>query len=122
MASITTNMSFYIQPFERFNFEIIKNKTPELFKVYKDKIENEGVPFPIQTINSKYPNLKSKDPNIRFDKEYPKGEFLKPNDLGMNLDEFLEGVYLDVNHETKPGKIDESKIISTGIGRDTKFK
>lgn len=121
LASITTNMFFYIQPFEEYNYNLIKTKTPELFAVYKDKVENEGVPFPIQTINSSYPNL-GMDPNIQFDKKYPKGDFLKPSDLGMNLEEFLHGVYLDVNHETPPKKIDNSKVLSTGIGRNTKFK
>ena len=74
------------------------------------------------TINSKYSNLKSKDPNIRFDKSYPPGDFVTPADLGLTLEEFLSGVYLDVNHETPAQKIDASKIQSTGIGRNTVFK
>jgi hypothetical protein len=122
MASITTNMFFYVQPFEKFNFQLIKERVPEFFAIYKDKIENEGIPFPIQTIKSKYPNLKKKDPNTRFDKKYPNGSFLKPSDLNMDLEEFLKGVYLNMNHETEPKKIDESDILSTGIGRDTKLR
>ncbi|NVM54957.1 MAG: hypothetical protein HWN66_14730 [Candidatus Helarchaeota archaeon] len=122
IASLTTNMDFYVQPFEPQNFELISTRTPELFAIYKDQIENEGIPFPIQTINCEYPNLKKKDPNIRFDKKYPPGDFLTPADLGLNLKEFLSGVYLDVNNETPAEKIDASKIISTGIGRNTVFK
>ena len=122
LASITTNMDFYVQPFEPTNFNIIKTKTPEFFAIYKDMVENEGIPFPIQTINSSYPNLNKKDQNIRFDKKYPEGRFLKPSDVGMDLEEFLHGIYFDINHETLPQKIDESKIVSTGIGRETKFK
>ncbi|HUX98903.1 MAG TPA: hypothetical protein VMV49_05075 [Candidatus Deferrimicrobium sp.] len=122
VASLTTQMEFYVQPFEPHNLEIIRTRVPELFAIYKDQIENEGIPFPIQTINSNYPNMKSKDPNIRFDKHYPPGDFLKPSDLDLTLEDFLSGVYLDVNHETPAQKIDASKIKSTGIGRSTVFK
>lgn len=122
LASITTEMDWYIQPFEPNNLNIIKTRVPELFAIYKDQIENEGIPFPIQTINSNYPNLKKKDPNIQFDKHYTEGDFLTPSDLGLTLDEFLSGVFLDVNHETPAKKIDASKIKSTGIGRTTQFK
>ncbi|MFX1297624.1 MAG: hypothetical protein ACFFD2_22595 [Promethearchaeota archaeon] len=122
IASLTTNMDFYVQPFEPHNLELLRRNTPELFAIYEDQIENEGIPFPIQSINCKYPNLKSKDPNIRFDKQYPPGDFLTPADLGLTLEEFLSGVYLDINHETPATKIDASKIKSTGIGRNTIFK
>jgi hypothetical protein len=119
LASITTNMDFYIQPFEANNLALIRTRVPDLFSVYKRMVEEEGVPFPSQTLNSKYPNIKSKDLNIRFDKAYPPGNFLKPADLGLTLEEFLEGVLLDINDETAPQKIEASKIKSTGIGRNT---
>lgn len=122
MASLTTEMDFYVQPFEPRNLEIIRTRVPELFAIYKDQIENEGIPFPIQTIGSTYPNIKGKDPNIRFDKQYPPGDFLTPSDLGLTLEEFLSGVFLDVNDETPAQKIDASKIKSTGIGQNTVFK
>lgn len=122
IASLTTEMDFYIQPFEPRNLNLIKTRVPELFAIYQDQLENEGIPFPIQTINSRYPNIKRKDPDIQFDKEYPPGDFLTPADLGLTLEEFLSGVYLDVNHETPALKIDATKIKSTGIGRSTVFK
>lgn len=121
IASLTTSMDLYLQPFEPRNLEIIKTRVPHIFTTYKEQIENEGIPFPIQTINSSYPNLKSKDPNTRFDKKYPGGSRIKPEDLGLTFEEVLKGVYLDVNHETPAEKIDESKILSLGIGRNTEF-
>ncbi|MHC1592255.1 MAG: hypothetical protein ACXQS8_09225 [Candidatus Helarchaeales archaeon] len=121
MASLTTNMDLYMQPFEPRNLQMIRERIPHLFKIYKDMLENEGIPFPIQTLGCKYPNLKSKDPNIRFDREYPPGERITPADLSLSFEEFVQGVYLDVNHETKPQKIDGSRIKSLGIGRHTKF-
>ncbi|MHA1695899.1 MAG: hypothetical protein ACTSUG_11580 [Candidatus Helarchaeota archaeon] len=93
LASITTNMYFYIQPFEPYNFNLIKTRTPEFFNIYKEMVEKEGVPFPIQTINIYYKNLKEKDPNIRFEKSYPKGNFIRSDDIGMDLEEFLHGVF-----------------------------
>jgi hypothetical protein len=122
VASLTTNMHFYVQPFEPHNLELIRTRVPDLFEIYKDMVVNEGIPFPIQTINSEYPNIKSKDPNIRFEKRYPKGDFITPDELNLSFEEFLEGVYLDVNHETPAKKIDDSKILSIGIGRNTVFK
>lgn len=122
VASLTTNLKFYVQPFEPRNLELVRTRVPELFKIYQDMIENEGVPFPIQTINSDYPNLKNKDPNTRFNKKYPKGDFIKPSDLGMDFEDFSHGVYLDVDNETPAKKVDSSKILSTGIGRTTTFK
>ncbi|NVM52135.1 MAG: hypothetical protein HWN66_00440 [Candidatus Helarchaeota archaeon] len=122
LASLSSNMNFYIQPFEPRNLKLVQDRIPHLYKIYKDQIENEGVPFPIQTINFEYPILKKKDPNIRFTRKYPEGDFLKPTDIGLTLEEFQNGVYLDVNHETPAEKIDESKIISLGIGRNTVFK
>jgi len=122
LASLTTNMYYYIQPFEPHNLDLIRTNVPALFEIYQNQIENEGVPFPIQTINSEYPNIKSKDPNVKFDKKYPKGDFIKPEDLDLDFEEFLQGLYLDVTHETPAKKIDESKIISTGIGRNTEFR
>ncbi|MHA1143338.1 MAG: hypothetical protein ACTSRW_01235 [Candidatus Helarchaeota archaeon] len=121
IASLTTTMDMYVQPFEPKNLEIIRTRVPHVFTTYKDQIENEGIPFPIQSLGCTYPNLKSKDPNIQFDKKYPKGDRIKPSDLDLSFEEFLEGVYLDVNHETKPKTIDKSKILSMGIGRNTRF-
>ncbi|MHA1230860.1 MAG: hypothetical protein ACTSPQ_09450 [Candidatus Helarchaeota archaeon] len=122
IASITTNMYFYVQPLEPFNLDLVKSRAPHVFEIYKDVIEKEGIPFPKQTINSSYPNIKKKDPNIRFVKKYPKGPFIKPENIGLSLEEFLEGIFFDINHETEPQIIDESKIISIGIGRNTKFR
>ncbi len=107
LASLSTNMAFYLQPFEPRNLEILRNGAPHVVNIYKDQILNEGVPFPNQTLNCEFPNIRKKDPNIRFKKKYPKGDFVKPDDLNLTFDEFLKGVYLDVNHETKPQKLDK---------------
>ncbi len=121
LCSLTNEMKLYLQPWEPYNYEIIKTNTPGLFGIYKKTVEEDGIPFPSQTIKSEYPNLKSSDMNIKFNKKYPKGETIKPEHLNMDLDEFLQGMYFNIDHETKPHKIDKSEIISLGIGRNTKF-
>ncbi|MHA1798563.1 MAG: hypothetical protein ACTSVY_08965 [Candidatus Helarchaeota archaeon] len=54
LASLSTQMYFYIQPLEPENIELNRKNVPELFKIYEDDINNEGIPFPIQTINCEF--------------------------------------------------------------------
>ena len=50
------------------------------------------------------------------------GKFIHLDDLGISFEEAMNCVFLDIDHETKPGSIDlKEKIISTGIGCETKF-
>ncbi|MHA1144621.1 MAG: hypothetical protein ACTSRW_07785 [Candidatus Helarchaeota archaeon] len=49
-------------------------------------------------------------------------EWIDLDNLGISRDEFTEGVFLDIDHETKvEEKIDKSRIISLGIGKQTRF-
>lgn len=94
---------------------------------YEGLIEawNWGVPFPKSSITAKIPNYKKEyeKGTDNFDMLYdPIDARIKLEDLGLDIDEALSGVYLDVNHETKPQKLDPSSIISTGCGRDTKIR
>ncbi|MHA1270013.1 MAG: hypothetical protein ACTSPY_09535 [Candidatus Helarchaeota archaeon] len=84
----------------------------------REQLEEIGVNLPIVNMNTKV--------NLDVEKgwEYPKGTRIKINDIGIdNVDDALKGVLLDVNHETPADtKIDESYIISTGWGLNTKFR
>ncbi|MHA1382833.1 MAG: hypothetical protein ACTSR3_03645, partial [Candidatus Helarchaeota archaeon] len=87
----------------------------------RSQIEDEGIPLPWQTLECQPPNLKDKKviQNEDFNFKFPNPEqFLKPSDLDLSLDEILNGVYLDVTHETKE-KVTKDHIISQGIGRNT---
>lgn len=66
---------------------------------------------------------KSTYENEAFDWKYPNeltSIFLE--DLGMDVEEALRGIYLDVTHETDPDlKIDRTFILATGYGRKAKI-
>ncbi|MBD3228405.1 MAG: hypothetical protein GF329_09470 [Candidatus Lokiarchaeota archaeon] len=85
---------------------------------------DEGLPTPAQTLGYKAQDWREKKvfDELEFDYEYPKGEKITPEGLGMSKEELLRGVYLDINHETSLSeKIDETKIISKGMGRSTEL-
>ena len=121
LGSLTTQLKLYILPWEEENYNIIKTRAPGLFNIYKESIETEGIPFPIQSLNSEFPNIKQKDLNIKFDRTYPNGSRIMLEDLGLSFEEFTKGVYLDIDNETEPQKVGKEAIISRGIGRNTIF-
>lgn len=85
---------------------------------------DEGLPTPAQTLGYEAPDWRNKKvyEDRKFDYEYPKGERIKPENLGMTKEELLHGVYLDITHETPlDEKIDETKIISKGMGKSTEL-
>jgi len=60
--------------------------------------------------------------NENFDYIYPKGERITPEKLGLNYEEMLSGIYLNIDHTALLNdKIDSSKIISIGMGRNSKI-
>ncbi|MHA1785030.1 MAG: hypothetical protein ACTSVE_07505, partial [Candidatus Helarchaeota archaeon] len=121
IASLTTEMKLYFSPWEPDNLRTLKEKTPHLINTYQKQVETEGIPFPVQSINVEFPNIKKDDPDIKFDRKYPKGQRIMLEDLEMTFDDFTKGAYINVDHETKPQKLDKSRIISKGIGRFTEF-
>ncbi|MHA1403852.1 MAG: hypothetical protein ACTSSI_08825 [Candidatus Helarchaeota archaeon] len=114
---------FYISTFEKENKEMIVEQMPHVFEWYVREKLDKGVPFPIQTLECQMPNIKNKkDPDVRFEYQYPPSEWIDLDNLGISRDEFTEGVFLDIDHETKvEEKIDKSRIISLGIGKQTRF-
>ena len=121
LGSLTTQLNQYILPWEEENYQIIQTRAPGVFNMYKNSIETEGIHFPIQSLHSEYPNMKLKDPNIKFDRTYPEGQRIMLEDLEVTFKEFTQGIYLNINHETEPQKVTKEHIISKGIGRETIF-
>ncbi|MFX0134519.1 MAG: hypothetical protein ACFFDN_12840 [Candidatus Hodarchaeota archaeon] len=125
VAGLTTEHMMYLQPFEEKNREIFKEIHAEIWDWFVERIINRGIPYPIQTLNVEFPNLKNKsDPEKRFQQKYPKGEWINPiEELDLSLNELFEGVFLNINHQTNTNeRIESTNIISTGIGRNTKFR
>ena len=103
-----------------------KAAMPESYEAGTIQNFKNGIPIPMQTLTCKLPNLKDKKvyKEEAFDWIYERPDrFLHIEDLGMTIDDALEGVYLNIDHETPyEQKIDESLIISTGIGLHTKVR
>ena len=54
--------------------------------------------------------------------EYPPGDRITPESLGMTIEEFTKGVLFDIDVNTEPGSVDpKEKIISTGWGTQMKY-
>ncbi|NVM54900.1 MAG: hypothetical protein HWN66_14445 [Candidatus Helarchaeota archaeon] len=123
VAGLATEGHLYISPFEEKNRESIKSRLPHIWEWYQTEKIAKGVPYPVQTLNCEFPNVKNKkDPDHRFDPKYPPGEWIQSKNLGLTEEELLEGVFLNVTHETPvEEKIDQAHIVSTGVGRTTKF-
>ncbi|MHA1271312.1 MAG: hypothetical protein ACTSPY_16080 [Candidatus Helarchaeota archaeon] len=101
-----------------------KKTLPETIDKLWYKRLKEGIPTPAQTLGVKIPNWNKKKvfEKNEFNYTYPKGERITPEGLGITYEEAISGVYLDVDHNTPLNeKIDDSKIISMGIGRNTKI-
>ena len=124
LSWLTTEGHLFLQPFEDSTLEVVKELHADIFELYKKGITDKGIPFPIQTLNSEFPNAKNKkDPDTRFQVKYPEGNFVQIEDLNLSFDEVLKGAYLDITTETSvTDQIDSSKVLSTGIGRETKFR
>ena len=123
VAGLSTENNLYISPFERENYELIKDMHPHIIEWYEREKIQKGVPYPIQTLDCEFPNVKDKkDKKNRFKYKYPPGDWIKPEDLDIVPSDFAKGVYLSVNHETPiTEKIGHQHIISIGIGRKTEF-
>ena len=103
----------------------LRNEMPEFYHhAYVSFTTTTGIPRPLQTITAVLPDLKDKVTyeNETFDWKYSEG-WIQLEDLGITIEEMHKGVFLNVTHETPlDEKIDSKKIISRGIGRNTRFE
>ena len=52
-------------------------------------------------------------------KKYP---VITLESFNMDFDEARTGVFTDISHQTEPNEpIDESRVVSVGLGKDTRF-
>jgi hypothetical protein len=99
-----------------------KNTLPETIDKLWYKKMKEGIPTPAQTLGLEIPDWKNKEKlkSNKLDYKYPKGERITPEELGVSYEDFLSGIYLDIDHNTPlDEKIDKEKIISLGMGQKT---
>lgn len=99
-----------------------KKTLPETIDKLWYKKMKEGIPTPAQTLGLEIPDWKNKEKlkTNKLDYKYPKGERVTPEELGVSYEDFLSGIYLDIDHNTPlDEKIDKEKIISLGMGQKT---
>lgn len=98
---------------------------PEVYDVnYIKKWTKTGVPFPIQTLETKMPNIKKdgiKNSDTPITYKDATGERIFAEDLNLTVEDAITGVYLDYDHEVKPKKAEPSDILSIGCGIRTKI-
>ncbi|MHA1649533.1 MAG: hypothetical protein ACTSYB_05010 [Candidatus Helarchaeota archaeon] len=124
LAGLFCEDFLYLQGLGDYWITWMKGTIPEIYEItLRERLEEQGVYFPIQTINCELPNLL--DPKIYeksdFSWKYPEGNKILAKDLGFSVEEALQGIYLNVTHETPPTKpVTPENILSHGIGRNTK--
>ncbi|MHA1264404.1 MAG: hypothetical protein ACTSRS_04135 [Candidatus Helarchaeota archaeon] len=93
--------------------------------VWMEKLEHTGIPTPAQTLGLQPPDWTKKKIFEReeFEYNYPAGEKITAEKLGLTPEECLKGVYLNINHETPlDEKITPTHVLSVGLGRSTELK
>ena len=122
MAGLSTGKNLFLQPVEEEAMDIVREKLPYTLE-YIENNYTKGIPTPFQTLNSKVPNWKNKKiwkDDSKFEIEYLDGDRIYAEDLDLSIDECMKGVYLEFGEEDM-GKITPDRVVSTGIGLNTKF-
>lgn len=125
LAGLMCEDYLYLQGLGDYWIQWMTETIPEIYEItLRQRLEENGVPFPIQTADCKLPNLSDKTiyEKSEFFWNYPPGNLIRSEDLGLSVEETLQGVYLNVNMETDPAdQLTQDHILSQGIGRATKI-
>jgi len=123
LAGLMCEDYLYLQGLGDYWIQWMTEVIPEIYEItLRQRLEEVGIPFPIQTANCELPNLLDKTIYEKSDFFwiYPPGNSIRSGDLGLSVKETLQGVYLNVNMETELTKqITSDYILSRGIGRAT---
>ncbi|NVM31278.1 MAG: hypothetical protein HWN65_20740 [Candidatus Helarchaeota archaeon] len=124
LAGLFCEDYLYLQGLGDYWINWMKDAIPEIYELtLRARLEEDGVQFPVNTLNCEMPNLLDKNiyEKSEFSWKYPEGEKIFAADLGFTVEETLQGVYLDLTHESPASKsISSDNILSYGIGRSTK--
>ena len=124
LAGLLCEDYLYLQGLGDYWIDWLKGDIPEIYELaLRQRLEEAGVEFPINTLNCELPNLFDKKiyKTSEFKWKYPEGKKIFAEDLGFSVEETLQGVYLDITHETPATEsVTTDNILSYGIGRSTK--
>ncbi|NHI92470.1 MAG: hypothetical protein EAX96_08195 [Candidatus Lokiarchaeota archaeon] len=126
IIGLATQSKLVVQAFEENIQNFMKEIEPELYDEYFKKTYQDGAYWPIQSLACKPPNLKSKktyeSEDLLASWEYPPGNRITPEDLGMSVEEFTKGILFDIDITTEPWSVDpKDKILSIGWGTQMKY-
>lgn len=124
LTGLTTAGKTFIMPVEEDSVNFISQEIPEFWELGIKAAREQGIPYPWQSLGLELPNYKKKSTyeEENFEFQYPPGDWITPEDLGMTIEETCRGVYLDIEQDTpKEVKANRSHIISVGIGKETEF-
>ena len=110
-----------INGFEEFILNWIKTENPETFKtIFLDGIEQ--IPFPSDSLISKKTLIEHHKKSGLFFPEQENKPKINVKELNIEDHELFSGLYFRINHRTPNStKIDDSFIISKGMGRKTQI-
>ena len=109
----------FINYIENIIINWLKNDLPEMFELTFIKQWEKGIEYPIQSIISSRDLIKNHSESGEYFKPI-KGPKIHLEDLGITMQDAFKGYYLRVDHRTNPKeKVDPSKIISIGLGRNS---
>ena len=123
MSGLTSGGNLVCNQIEDENLDFLTRIIPEVYNVGFVEIWEKGLPWPQQTLQVEPPELKKKNVymNELFDWKYPEGEWIKPKDLEMDINEMRQGILFDIHWETEPNFIDpKTRIHSKGWGQSAK--
>ncbi|MHA1278166.1 MAG: hypothetical protein ACTSQI_11495 [Candidatus Helarchaeota archaeon] len=126
LTKLTTDAKLYLQRVEEETRVYNKQQLPEAWLVGTLGYFKEGIPRPRHTLECTIPcggeDILYNEAKFEWKYKQP-NKFIHLEDIGLSLEEALEGVYLNITHETSYEEpLDETKIISTGIGLKTQFR
>lgn len=125
MVGLTTDLKLAINGLSEFELNMFKEGFPTEYEMLLHGQWEEGVPYPKQSLEIELPNLKKKkrtEDDLYFKYKDPIDTFIHLDDLGLTFDEAMKCVLVDIDNQTEPGSVNiNEKIISLGIGYETKF-
>ena len=126
LVGLTTGGLLYCTQFDRRARAKLREMAPEVLKFGAYMTwEEEGVPTPPMTLGVQLPNLKDKRvyKEEKFDWVYPEGHRITLADVGMDVEDAMDGILTNLTQEFPlDQKFTPNNIISTGIGVTTKYK
>ena len=129
MVGLSTELKMAINGMSEFETGLLKEAFPEEYEMLVPGQWNSGVPYPLHTLTGLMPDIKKmlkkknfNEDNLEIKYDESLGKFIHLEDLGLPLGKAMNCVYLDIDNNTIPNSVDlKEKIISIGIGYDTKF-